>query len=162
MIVGGGAAIAGIAAIGAFAKEFMNRSNEDDGKTDQNIKKLPRQSPALPPNYMGAKVDLSEYYEKLLSDLPAPKLLYKHFMTCLSTPRPSGKLEKMRAALKETAKLLNIEYTEDKIGNVCLKKGGSVGYENATGVVIQCHMDMVTTKTGMHSFIECSPILAHN
>jgi len=63
------------------------------------------------------------------------------------TPRPSGKLDKMRAALKASADALNIEYTEDKIGNVCLKKKGSPGFENATGVVIQCHMDMVCTKT---------------
>ena len=143
LVVGGGAALAGLAGIGLLVKSMMYSDS-----ADENQPKSKRVSPPLPANYLGAEIELKEYYQKLLSDLPEPKLLYKHFMMCLSTPRPSGKLDKMRAALKATADALKIEYTEDKIGNVCLKKKGSPGFENAPGVVIQCHMDMVCTKTG--------------
>eukprot|EP01084_Bolivina_argentea_P293650 505076_1 len=114
----------------------------------QNTEKaLNRLSEPLPKDYSGIPVELTDYYQNLLQELPAPRLLYKHFMTCLSTPRPSFKLDKMRTALKATADLLKIEYTQDDTGNVCLKKPPSKGYEEATGVVIQCHMDMVCTKT---------------
>jgi len=149
----GGAAIASIAGIGYFVKQFLDQKKEDNCSTNkccddkQNANKLNRVSQPLPKDYLGVKLELTDYYENLLKELPEPKLVYKHFMTCLSTPRPSGKLDKMRAAIKKTADLLNLEYTQDKIGNVVLKKKGSKGYENATGVVIQCHMDMVTTKT---------------
>ena len=146
VVLGGGAALAGLAGIEFFVKTMLESNTGDDTSP-----KVARISPSLPANYLGADIELTEYYQKLLSDLPEPKLLYKHFMTCLSTPRPSGKLDKMRAALKGTADALGIEYTEDKIGNVCLKKNGSPGFENATGVVIQCHMDMVCTKTGIES-----------
>ena len=149
-LLGGSAAIASVAGIGYFVYSLLDKQKDDDtiDKDKKQIVKLPQLSPALPKDYLGVKLDLPEYYEKLLNDLPEPKLLYKHFMTCLSTPRPSEKCDKIRAALKKTAQLLNIEYVQDEVGNVCLKKKGSKGYENATGVVIQCHMDMVCTKTG--------------
>ena len=148
-LLSGGAALASIAGIGLFVKKYIGKS--DDGNTDGTKKtrnQIARLSPKLPKNYRGAKIDLPEYYEKLLDELPEPKLLFKHFMTCLATPRPSEKCDKIRAALKKTAQVLNIEYLQDEVGNVCLKKKGSKGYEDATGVVIQCHMDMVCTSTG--------------
>eukprot|EP01084_Bolivina_argentea_P049292 90672_1 len=156
-LLGGGAAIAGIATIGLLVKQFLDKKNTNSTKT-----KNKRESSSLPKDYLGAKIELTDYYLNLLNELPEPKLLYKHFMTCLSTPRPSHKLDKMRNALKRTANLLNIEYTQDKIGNVCLKKKGSKGYENAPGVVIQCHMDMVCTKTDDHKFdFDNDPIEAY-
>jgi len=158
------AAVASIAGIGLLIKQALDKQNDKTEQKQQAIKssKSTRISPPLPKNYLGAKIELSDYYENLLNQLPEPKLLYKHFMTCLSTPRPSTKLDKMRAALKKTADLLNIEYTQDKIGNVCLKKQGSKGYENAPGVVIQCHMDMVCTKTDDHKFdFDTDPIEAY-
>merc|ERR1719334_377685 len=143
MVLGGSAALAGLAGIGLYFHSLTSANQS----AEANIPKVKRVSEPAPEGHMGVDLGLPEYYEKLLADLPEPKLLYKHFMTCLMTPRPSGQLDKMRAALKATADALKIEYTEDKIGNVCLKKPGSPGFENATGVVIQCHMDMVCTKT---------------
>eukprot|EP01083_Nonionella_stella_P237529 833179_1 len=142
----------------------IDNKNTNDTETTQSKseKVLVRVSEPLPKDYSGVKLELSDYYLNLLQQMPEPKLLYKHFMTCLSTPRPSGKLDKMRAALKATAVLLNIEYTQDEIGNVCLKKPGSKGYEDATGVVIQCHMDMVCTKTDDCKFdFDNDPIQAY-
>mmetsp|Transcript_95173 Transcript_95173/g.116523 ORF Transcript_95173/g.116523 Transcript_95173/m.116523 type:complete len:587 (+) Transcript_95173:62-1822(+) len=101
----------------------------------------------LPLNYMGKTINLKPYYLDLLSQLPEPKLLFKHFMLCLQTPRPSGKLNKIHNALKDVAKILDVEYNEDTIGNVVLRKKATKGYENSKGIIIQCHMDMVTTKT---------------
>eukprot|EP01083_Nonionella_stella_P229361 811884_1 len=120
-LLGSGAALAGIAGIGLFVKQFIDRkknanNTEDTDTKEQSPKQLNRLSLPLPTNYIGVKIELPDYYEKLLNDLPEPKLLYKHFMICLSTPRPSHKLDKMRATLKNTADLLGIEYTQDKTG----------------------------------------------
>lgn len=151
--IGGGAALASIAGVGLFLKNYIGKKKGDGNKEDtENMKQIPQLSPKLEKDYRGAKIDLPEYYEKLLNELPEPKLLFKHFMTCLATPRPSEKCDKIKAALKKTAEVLNLEYLEDEVGNVCLKKKASKGYENATGVVIQCHMDMVCTSTGQNLY----------
>eukprot|EP01083_Nonionella_stella_P280561 954433_1 len=117
---------------------------EDAYKNDNQLKKL---SKSLPKGYHGIDIELQDFYTKLLAEMPEPKLVFKYFMKCLETPRPSGKLDKMRNVLKSLANKLGVTYNVDKVGNVCLRKPGSKNYENAPGVIIQCHMDMVCTKT---------------
>eukprot|EP00484_Ammonia_sp_Unknown_P017511 CAMPEP_0197039982 /NCGR_PEP_ID=MMETSP1384-20130603/16731_1 /TAXON_ID=29189 /ORGANISM="Ammonia sp." /LENGTH=579 /DNA_ID=CAMNT_0042470659 /DNA_START=33 /DNA_END=1772 /DNA_ORIENTATION=- len=146
-----GAAVAavGLGSAAAFGLLLYGLANKKESLIPQRKSKrsqAQRVSAPLPKDYMGVKLDLPDYYEELLSKLDEPKLLYKHFMTMLCTPRPSEKLDKIRAALKKTAQLLNVEYHQDEVGNVCLKKAACRGYESAPGVVIQCHMDMVCTS----------------
>ncbi|ETO34847.1 aminoacyl-histidine dipeptidase [Reticulomyxa filosa] len=149
--------------------------------------KTSRLAPSLPMNFMGKTVKLQPAYEKLLSELPEPKLLWKHFMTCLQTPRLVyiylifDLIEQISplkyvcivyicAAIAETAKIIGVEYTQDKIGNIVLRKSATTGFEKSSisfgvppsptfakkkkkkknkksKVSMQCHMDMVCTKT---------------
>ena len=151
----GAAALASLAGIGAVVtKNLLDKKNLNTNKESTKLNSLKltqfnRLSTPLPKGFYGYKIEMDEYYEKLLKEIKEePKLLWKYFMIILSIPRPSGKLDKIRSTLKKIANLLNVEYTQDKIGNVVLRKSATKGYENAPGVVVQCHMDMVTTKTG--------------
>eukprot|EP01084_Bolivina_argentea_P049296 90678_1 len=132
---------------------------EDAYKNDNELNKL---SKSLPKGYHGIDIELQDFYTKLLAEMPEPKLVFKYFMKCLETPRPSGKLDKMRNVLKSLANKLGVTYNVDKVGNVCLRKPGSKNYENAPGVIIQCHMDMVCTKTDDCKFdFDTDPIKAY-
>lgn len=79
-----------------------------------------------------------------------PKAVWSIFDEMTKVPRPSGndegKLDKIRAWLVDFAKKHNLEYKVDKTGNVAIFKPADPGYENAKGMVLQGHMDMVAEK----------------
>jgi dipeptidase D len=75
-----------------------------------------------------------------------PQVIWKHFETLASIPRPSKEEGRVLEYIKTFAKTNNLEWKEDSSGNLCVKRPGSAGGENAPTVVIQGHVDMVCEK----------------
>lgn len=92
-----------------------------------------------------------------------PENLWQRFYEISQVPRPSKKEGKILAHLKQLAKELNIEYVQDKVGNIVMKVPATQGYENAPTVVLQGHVDMVCekNKSKQHDF-ENDPITLLN
>ncbi|MBR4849631.1 MAG: aminoacyl-histidine dipeptidase [Alistipes sp.] len=75
-----------------------------------------------------------------------PKLVWGLFDEITKVPRPSKHEEKIGEYLVNFAKSHNLEYQCDAIGNVVIRKGATVGYENRPAIVLQAHTDMVCEK----------------
>jgi len=88
-----------------------------------------------------------------------PAIIWKRFYEISQVPRPSKKEGKILAHLKDLAKELNLEFKQDKVGNIVMKVPATPGYENAPTVVLQGHVDMVCekNKSKVHDF-ENDPI----
>jgi dipeptidase D len=91
-----------------------------------------------------------------------PKALWNNFESLCSIPRPSKKEAKVIEFLIEFAKKHNLQYTQDEVGNVVIRKPAAKGCENKPGVVLQAHLDMVPQKNTatVHDF-EKDPIQPH-
>lgn len=72
-----------------------------------------------------------------------PTLVWRHFRTLCNTPRPSGHEAALVAILEAWADAQGLAHDRDEFGNLRLCKPASQGYENAPGVVLQGHLDMV-------------------
>lgn len=75
-----------------------------------------------------------------------PELIWTCFDEVTKVPRPSRHEAQIREFLLDFAKKHNIEAKTDKVGNVVMVRPATPGHENAPGVVLQCHMDMVAEK----------------
>jgi dipeptidase D len=75
-----------------------------------------------------------------------PQNLWKHFQEILAIPHGSGNEKALAEHIINLAKSWNLEWQKDKVGNVVVRKPASPGYENAPGVVLQAHLDMVCEK----------------
>lgn len=75
-----------------------------------------------------------------------PTCVFHYFEEICQVPRPSKKEEKIRAYLVNFAKQHGLEYKEDEIGNILIKKEATLGMENRKTVILQSHMDMVCEK----------------
>lgn len=75
-----------------------------------------------------------------------PELIWERFYDITRVPRPSKKEEKILKAMKEFFEERNIEYKQDKVGNLVAKVPATKGYESAPIVVLQGHVDMVCEK----------------
>lgn len=75
-----------------------------------------------------------------------PKRLWELFEDICQVPRPSKKEEKILAFLKDFAERHELEYKQDKVGNLIIKKGATKGYEDRAVIVLQSHVDMVCEK----------------
>ena len=84
-----------------------------------------------------------------------PKNVWSIFEQITKVPRPSSHLDKIREWLVNFAKENNLEYKVDNVGNVAIFRPAAPGFENAKGVVLQGHMDMVAEKaaTSNHNFL---------
>lgn len=91
-----------------------------------------------------------------------PEILWHYFNEILEIPRPSKKEEKIMQYLLDFGKAHQLETVQDKIGNVIIKKGPTIGKENSKTVILQSHMDMVCEKNSdkIHDF-ENDPIIAY-
>jgi len=78
-------------------------------------------------------------------DLPAHPI-WNYFSEILQIPRASGKEEKILAYLKDFAQKHNLAYSEDKPGNLLIRKEATEGKENTETVILQSHVDMVCEK----------------
>lgn len=76
-----------------------------------------------------------------------PKEVFSWFSKINQIPRCSGNEKGVSDFLVDFAKERNLEYIQDEVNNVIIKKPASPGYENSDPVIIQGHMDMVCVKT---------------
>lgn len=81
-----------------------------------------------------------------------PAAVWQYFGQLMNIPRPSKHEAKVSAFLQEFGRKLNLETLADEVGNVLIRKPASKGYENAPGVCLQAHMDMVCEKNGDKEF----------
>lgn len=75
-----------------------------------------------------------------------PERVFYHFEEISKIPRESYNEKAISDYLVEFGKKLNLETYQDKYYNVILRRKASEGYEDAPGIVIQGHMDMVCEK----------------
>ncbi len=87
----------------------------------------------------------------ILSDLE-PKRLWKHFDEIRKIPHPSRNEKQLADYVISVAKKHNLEYEEDNVHNVLIKKAATPGHENAKTVVLQSHLDMVCEKNSDKEF----------
>lgn len=80
--------------------------------------------------------------------------IFTYFEEISKVPRCSGNEKAISDYLVKFAKEHNLEVIQDEVLNVIIKKPSSPGYENAPGVVLQGHMDMVCVKNAdkVHDF----------
>ena len=81
-----------------------------------------------------------------------PKLLWKHFEAISKIPRCSKHEEKIREYVVTFAKEHNLDYKEDKTGNIVITKPATLGMEKKPTVILQGHMDMVCEKNSDVNF----------
>ncbi len=90
-----------------------------------------------------------------------PTLLWKHFSRILTIPHGSGNERALGDYIVAVAKDLNLAWKRDKVGNVLVSKPAASGHEQASGAILQGHMDMVNEKNSdvAHDFLK-DPITA--
>lgn len=90
------------------------------------------------------------------------KKVFDYFYDLTQIPRPSGHNEEVSNYLVNFAKEHNFEYVQDEKLNVIIRKPASKGFENATPVIIQGHMDIVPEKepSSNHDFLK-DPLKLH-
>ena len=70
----------------------------------------------------------------------------KYFKELCAIPHGSYNIDKISDYLVEFAEKNNLKVRQDELKNVIITKKASAGYENAPGIIIQGHMDMVAVK----------------
>jgi dipeptidase D len=75
-----------------------------------------------------------------------PRSLWQHFDQILTIPRGSKNEAKIRQQVIGLAEKNGMKYEVDGTGNVLIRKPGAAGYENAPGIILQSHLDMVNEK----------------
>lgn len=85
-----------------------------------------------------------------------PELIWQIFDEITKVPRPSCHEEQIRAYLLDFAKKHGIAVKTDNTGNVVMSKPATPGHENAPGIILQAHMDMVCEKNSdvNHDFMK--------
>ena len=76
-----------------------------------------------------------------------PQIVWKHFSDICSIPHPSKHEDALLAHIISFAKQHNLPYKQDSIGNICITKPATKGYEHIETVCLQAHVDMVPQKT---------------
>lgn len=91
-----------------------------------------------------------------------PERLWYYFSELLKIPRPSKKEEKIISWLMDFGNSHQLETLRDQVGNIVIRKPGTLGLENAPSVCLQGHVDMVCEKDSdiLHDF-EKDPIDAY-
>jgi dipeptidase D len=82
----------------------------------------------------------------LAFDTIEPNNLWKHFAEFLKIPHCSGNEKTLGDYIIAFAESQGLEWKRDDVGNVVISKPGSPGHENAVGVILQGHLDMVCEK----------------
>ena len=76
-----------------------------------------------------------------------PKEVFYYFEELSKVPRGTFYTKKASDFCVEFAKAHNLEYVQDEVNNVIIKKPGTPGYEDSEPVILQGHLDMVNVKT---------------
>ena len=84
-----------------------------------------------------------------------PESVWKHFAALCRIPRPSKHEERIRDHLVQWANAQGLENLIDRGGNLIIRKPASPGRENAPGIILQAHLDMVCQKNDAiaHDFL---------
>jgi dipeptidase D len=90
-----------------------------------------------------------------------PSLVWKHFDQILKIPHCSGNETALGDYIISQAEAHGLEWKRDNVGNVVVSKKASTSGENALGVILQGHIDMVCEKNSdvEHDFMK-DPIQA--
>ncbi|MEN6311838.1 MAG: aminoacyl-histidine dipeptidase [Acidobacteriota bacterium] len=90
-----------------------------------------------------------------------PTGLWKYFAKILTIPHGSGNEKALGDYVVSVARELKLDVKRDKVGNVIVSKPAAAGHENAPGVILQGHLDMVCEKNSdvVHDFLR-DPIQA--
>lgn len=75
-----------------------------------------------------------------------PQAVFDYFRQINAIPRPSKHEERMIAFLRQFAEERGLACQVDDAGNVLISKPASKGREQAPGIVLQAHIDMVCEK----------------
>lgn len=75
-----------------------------------------------------------------------PEKVFRYFEEICDIPHGSGNTDVISGYCVEFAKQQQLEYIQDGLGNVIIKKPASVGYEDSAPLILQGHMDMVCEK----------------
>ena len=91
--------------------------------------------------------------QQLQSQQAAP--VWSFFEKICEIPHPSKHEQQLTSWIVNWAAEKNLACIKDKIGNLILKKPASVGFEDKTAVILQCHLDMVPQKNSdkEHDFL---------
>lgn len=86
----------------------------------------------------------------------SPQVVWRHFETLCTIPRPSKHEQQLRQHLKDWAEQCNLETYVDDIGNLIIRKAATAGREQVAGVILQGHLDMVTqaNRGTQHDFFK--------
>lgn len=76
-----------------------------------------------------------------------PKSVFSYFEQLCAIPHGSGNTKAVSDWLAAFARERNLRYVQDASGNVIMYLPASAGYEDASPVILQGHMDMVCEKT---------------
>ena len=87
-----------------------------------------------------------------------PALVFQIFDEITKVPRPSKKEGKIRQYLLDFAAKHGIAVKTDAVGNVVMSKPATPGHEDAPGVILQGHMDMVCESNDKSFDFENNPI----
>ena len=75
-----------------------------------------------------------------------PENLWGHFEKLSEIPRPSKHEEEVLDYLKNMFTEKDLEWKQDKAGNIIVRKNRTNGGEESSPLVIQSHVDMVCEK----------------
>lgn len=81
-----------------------------------------------------------------------PRALWNRFADICAIPHPSKHEAQILAYIIETAENLGLEYSQDVVGNVVVRKPATSGYESHPTVILQAHVDMVPQKNSDKQF----------
>jgi dipeptidase D len=73
----------------------------------------------------------------------SPHPVWRHFQTICATPHRSKNEAQLRQTLQRWAQARGLQTLIDAAGNLLIRKPASAGNENAPGVILQGHLDMV-------------------
>jgi dipeptidase D len=80
-----------------------------------------------------------------------PQAVWRHFATLCAIPRPSKHEAALVAHLTTWAQARGIASRIDAAGNLIFSKPATTGRENAPGIILQGHLDMVCQQTSGHA-----------
>ncbi|MCV2503373.1 MAG: M20/M25/M40 family metallo-hydrolase, partial [Neisseriaceae bacterium] len=85
-----------------------------------------------------------------------PSLLWKWFAQICTIPHPSYHEQELAQYIVNWAKQQNLWVEQDSVGNVLIRKPASNGQTNASGILLQAHLDMVSQKNddSSHDFLK--------
>ena len=75
-----------------------------------------------------------------------PKKVFQFFEEMTRIPHGTFDTKRISDYCVEFAKKRGLDYTQDSVNNVIIRKPGTEGYENSEPVIIQGHLDMVCEK----------------